>query len=74
MVGADGRVPRDALERSAGIYELRDIALGRQIRANIVAITGVIVALTEDGLQRTYRNEKTEINHTRAWSAAFELR
>ena len=41
-----------------------------QIRANIVAIVSVIVALTGMGYN-TYRNEKTEINHN-VRAAAFE--
>jgi hypothetical protein len=44
--------------------------LWSQIRANIVAITSVIVALTGMGYN-TYRNEKTEINHN-VRAAAFE--
>jgi hypothetical protein len=44
--------------------------LWSQIRANIVAITSVIVALTGMGYN-TYRNEKTEINHN-VRVAAFE--
>jgi hypothetical protein len=41
-----------------------------QLRANIVAITSVIVALTGMAYN-TYRNEKTEINHN-VRAAAFE--
>src|SRR5882724_11611302 len=44
--------------------------LWSQFRANIVAITSVIVALTGMGYN-TYRNEKTEINHN-VRAAAFE--
>ena len=44
--------------------------LWSQIRANIVAITSVIVALTGMAYN-TYRNEKTEINHN-VRAAAFE--
>jgi hypothetical protein len=44
--------------------------LWSQIRANIVAITSVIVALTGMAYN-TYRNEKTEINHN-VRVAAFE--
>ena len=44
--------------------------LWSQLRANIVAISSMVVALT--GLAyNTYRNEKTEINHT-VRAAAFE--
>src|SRR4051794_631906 len=42
----------------------------KQLRANIVAITSVIVALTGMAYN-TYRNEKTEINHN-VRAAAFE--
>lgn len=41
-----------------------------QLRANIVAITSVIVALTGMAYN-TYRNEKTEVNHN-VRAAAFE--
>jgi len=41
-----------------------------QLRANMVAITSVIVALTGMAYN-TYRNEKTEINHN-VRAAAFE--
>src|SRR5437762_3444948 len=41
-----------------------------QIKANIVAIASIIVALTGMGYN-TYRNEKTEINHN-VRAAAFE--
>jgi len=44
--------------------------LWSQFRANIVAITSVIVALTGMGYN-TYRNEKTEINHN-VRAAGFE--
>ena len=44
--------------------------LWTQVRANIVAITSVIVALTGMAYN-TYRNEKTEINHN-VRAAAFE--
>jgi hypothetical protein len=44
--------------------------LWSQIRANIVAIVSVIVALTGMAYN-TYRNEKTEINHN-VRAAAFE--
>jgi hypothetical protein len=44
--------------------------LWTQFRANIVAITSVIVALTGMAYN-TYRNEKTEINHN-VRAAAFE--
>jgi hypothetical protein len=44
--------------------------LWSQFRANIVAITSVIVALTGMAYN-TYRNEKTEINHN-VRAAAFE--
>ena len=41
-----------------------------QIKANIVAIASIIVALTGMGYN-TWRNEKTEINHN-VRAAAFE--
>ena len=44
--------------------------LWTQLRANIVAITSVVVALTGMAYN-TYRNEKTEINHN-VRAAAFE--